>query len=211
MLKLDALKNNLAPLMDPLGIERVWGPETLVFALTDLPEEEARPSKLEMAKRAVLEVLEEGPKPRKEVVRLVAERANAGERTTEEALRALVKAGTVERLSLGGQGGAVAYRLKVAPSEPGGLLQTPLGDSAALRKTDFADEKGQKFSANPLAENPGFAENPPGPEGGRRSGHGCRPPPPPAGEPWPLPSTGSSPLPSAWPPSCPRPGGAPWC
>ncbi len=105
VLKLDALKNNLAPLMDPLGIERVWGPETLVFALTDLPEEEARPSKLELAKRAVLEVLEEGPKPRKEVVRLVAERVNAGERTTEEALRALVKAGAVERLSLGGQGG----------------------------------------------------------------------------------------------------------
>jgi hypothetical protein len=54
----------------------------------------------------------------------------------------------VERVSLGGQGGAVAYRLK----EP--LPQTPLRDSAALRKTDFADEDGPKFSANGLAENP---------------------------------------------------------
>lgn len=163
VLKLDALKNNLAPLMDPLGIERVWGPDTLEFALTDLPEEEAPPSKLEQAKRAVLEVLEEGPKPRKEVIRLVAERVNAGERTTEEALRALVKAGAVERLALGGQGGAVAYRLKVAPSElTAGLPQTPLRDGAALRKTDFADEDGQKFSANPLAEDQDFAENPGG-------------------------------------------------
>jgi len=157
VLKLDTLKNNLAPLEDPLGVERLWSPEALAFALTDLPEEEARPSKLELAKRAVLEVLEEGPQPRKEVIRLVAERANAGERTTEEALRALVRAGAIERLTLGGQGGAVAYRLA-------GLPQTPLRDSAALRKTDFADEDGQKFSANPLAENPALAENPRGGE-----------------------------------------------
>jgi hypothetical protein len=52
----------------------------------------------------------------------------------------------------------VAYRLK----DPGGvgLPQTPLRDSAALRKTGFADEDGQKFSANGLAENPAPAENP---------------------------------------------------
>jgi hypothetical protein len=153
VLKLDTLKNNLAPIEDPLGIERIWTGEGLSFALTDLPEEEARPSKGELAKRAVLEVLEEGAKPRKEVIRLVAERVNAGERTTEEALRALIQAGAVERLTLGGQGGAVAYRLK----DPGGagFPQPPLRDSAALRKTDFADEDGQKFSAK------GFAENPP--------------------------------------------------
>ncbi len=158
VLKLDTLKNNLAPLDDPLGIERIWTGQGLVFALTDLPEEEARPSKVELAKRAVLEVLEEGAKPRKEVIRLVAERVNAGERTTEEALRTLVQAGVVERISLGGQGGAVAYRLK----DPGGagFPQPPLRDSAALRKTDFADEDGQKFSANPLAENTPLAENP---------------------------------------------------
>jgi hypothetical protein len=158
VLKLDTLKNNLAPLEDPLGIERIWTGEGLAFALTELPEEEARPSKGELAKRAVLEILEDGPKPRKEVIRLVAERVNAGERTTEEALRALVQAGVVERISLGGQGGVVAYRLK----DPGGggLPQTPLRDSAPLRKTDFADEDGQKFSAKGFAENPGLAENP---------------------------------------------------
>ncbi len=160
MLKLDALKNNLAPLMDPLGIERVWGPETLVFALTDLPEEEARPSKLELAKRAVLEVLEEGPKPRKEVVRLVAERANAGERTTEEALRALVKAGAVERLALRGARGGGGLPPQGSSFGAGGLPQTPLGDSAALRKTDFADEKGQKFSANPLRKTRALRKTP---------------------------------------------------
>jgi hypothetical protein len=158
VLKLDTLKNNLARLEDPLGIERIWTGQGLAFALTDLPEEEARPSKVELAKRAVLEVLEDGPKPRKEIIRLVAERVNAGERTTEEALRALVQAGAVERISLGGQGGAVAYRLK----EPGGagLPQPPLRDSAPLRKTDFCDEDGQKFSANALAENTPLAENP---------------------------------------------------
>lgn len=150
VLKLDTLKNNLAPLEDPLGIERIWKGD----ALTDLPEEEARPSKTELAKRAVLELLEDGPKPRKELIRLVAERVNAGERTTEEALRALVQAGAVERLTLGGQGGAVAYRLR-------GLPQTPF-DSALLRKTDSCDEDGPKFSANVLAENRGFAENPGG-------------------------------------------------
>jgi hypothetical protein len=166
VLKLDTLKNNLARLEDPLGIERIWTGQGLTFSLTDLPEEEARPSKAELAKRAVLEVLEDGPKPRKEVIRLVAERVNAGERTTEEALRALVQAGAVERVSLGGQGGAVAYRLK----DPGGLPQPPLRDSAPLRKTDFADEDGQKFSANPLAENPAPAENTPTPEGGREEG-----------------------------------------
>jgi hypothetical protein len=157
VLKLDTLKNNLAPIEDPLGIERIWTGEGLSFALTDLPEEEARPSKGELAKRAVLEVLEEGAKPRKEVIRLVAERVNAGERTTEEALRALIQAGAVERLTLGGQGGAVAYRLK----DPGGagFPQPPLRDSAALRKTDFADEDGQKFSAKGFAENPPLAEN----------------------------------------------------
>jgi hypothetical protein len=159
VLKLDTLKNNLARLEDPLGIERIWTGEGLAFALTDLPEEEARPSKAELAKRAVLEVLEDGAKPRKEIIRLVAERVNAGERTTEEALRALVQAGAVERISLGGQGGAVAYRLK----DPGGLPQPPLRESAPLRKTDFADEDGQKFSAKPLAENTPLAENPPPP------------------------------------------------
>ncbi|BCZ94313.1 hypothetical protein TthAK1_09300 [Thermus thermophilus] len=169
VLKLDTLKNNLAPLEDPLGIERIWKGDALAFALTDLPEEEARPSKAERAKRAVLELLEEGPKPRKGLIRLVAERVNAGERTTEEALRALVQAGAVERLTLGGQGGAVAYRLK-APSEPAGLPQTPLRDSAALRKTDSCDEEGQRFSANGLAENRGFAENPLSPEGGLEEG-----------------------------------------
>jgi hypothetical protein len=49
----------------------------------------------------------------------------------------------------------VAYRLK----DPGGFPQPPLRDSAALRKTDFADENGQKFSANPFAENTPLAEN----------------------------------------------------
>lgn len=157
VLKLDTLKNNLAPLEDPLGIERIWTGQGLAFALTELPEEEARPSKGELAKRAILEVLEEGAKPRKEIIRLVAERVNAGERTTEEALRALVQAGAVERVSLGGQGGAVAYRLK----DPGGAgLPQPLRDSAPLRKTDFADEDRQKFAANPFAENPAPAENP---------------------------------------------------
>ncbi len=91
---------------------------------------------------------------------------NAGERTTEEALRALVQAGAVERVSLGGQGGAVAYRLK----DPGGLAQPPLRDSGALRKTGFADEDGPKFSASRFAENPAPAENTPTPEGGREEG-----------------------------------------
>lgn len=114
VLRLDTLKNNLAPLGDPLGILRVWEDGALRFEPVDLPEEEGQPKRAR-AQRAVLEVLEAGALPRAELIRKVAERANVGQRTVEEALRHLVAQGVLERLSLGGQGGAVAYRLAQAP------------------------------------------------------------------------------------------------
>jgi len=151
VLRLDTLKNNLAPLGDPLGVRRVWEDGALRFEVTELPEEEGRASKRDKAARAVLEVLEDGPKGREELIRLVAERANAAKRTIEEVLRSLVAKGAIERLALGGRGGPVAFRLPQAPA-------TSPVCSAELRKMDFADNEGPGFSATRLRKIGGLRE-----------------------------------------------------
>ena len=146
VLRLDTIKNNLAPLGDPIGIARIWEDGALRFELTELPEGEGRISKLEAAKRAILEVLEGGAKLKAEVVKEVSVRSNAGRRTIEEALRMLVTAGALERLTLGGKGAPAAYRL-VAQAES----TSPKVD-ARLREMDFTHGKEQDCPQTPLRE-----------------------------------------------------------
>lgn len=148
LLRLDTLKNNLAPIEDPWGIRRLWEGDALRFEVAELPEEEAGTPKRARARRAILEVLEAGPSPREELIRKVAERANAGRRTIEEAIRALVQEGALERLSLGGQGGAVAYRLSL----PQGLAQAPNSVCGIAENKENAVQDEEKFSASLLRE-----------------------------------------------------------
>lgn len=148
LLRLDPIKNNLAPIGDPWGIRRLWEGDALRFEVAELPEEEAGTPKRTRARRAILEVLEAGALPREELIRKVAERANAGRRTIEEAIRALVQEGALERLSLGGQGGAVAYRLAL----PQGLAQAPNSVCGIAENKENAVQDEEKFSASPLRE-----------------------------------------------------------
>jgi len=171
VLRLDTLKNNLAPIADPLGVKRLWDDGALRFELVELPEEEGRASKKDKATRAVLEALEGGAKPREELVRFVAERANASKRTIEEALRSLVAQGAIERLALGGRGGAVAFRLTQAPTP------TPI-QVADLRKIEICDNEASGFSATPLREIGGLREITPNPQPPANQTKGETPPAP---------------------------------
>lgn len=106
--RLDTLKNNLAPIGEPLGIERIWGGDGAVsFSVTDLPEIEARAPALERAMRYLRDNLE-NEMPRKDLLRGVIRYANVSERTAASALARLVAAGEFEAVAVDGR--AKAYR-----------------------------------------------------------------------------------------------------
>ncbi|WP_027892006.1 AAA family ATPase [Calidithermus chliarophilus] len=146
VLRLDCLKNNLGPMGEPLGIARHFERDSLRFEITDLPEEEASHAPaLTRALRGVREVLGEGPLLRGELIRKVAERANASERTITEALRRLKAAGEVEARESSGKGSPTLYTLRFAVN----------GEKADEQRTDLAQ--------TPLRTPAQFALNPPEP------------------------------------------------
>lgn len=146
VLRLDCLKNNLGPMGEPVGIARHFEGDSLRFELTDLPEEEsARSPVLTRALRAVREVLSEGPLLREELIRKVAERANASERTIAEALRKLRATGEIEARESSGKGSPTLYTLHFAPN------------------TEKADKQGADLAQTPLHTPLHFALNQPDP------------------------------------------------
>lgn len=109
--RLDTAKNNLAPIGDPLGIERVWGDDGAVtFQVTDLPASESRTPSLERAARSIRDILDI-ERPRKELLKRVVLEANVSERTAASALARLIAAGEIEKTL---QGREVVYRTVAA-------------------------------------------------------------------------------------------------
>lgn len=138
--RLDTVKNNLAAIGEPLGIERVWSDDGAVgFHVTDLPESESRAPALERAARYIRDALEQET-PRKELLKSVIRGANVSERTAASALARLITAGQIEKTV---QGREVVYR--------------PL---AALQGSGKGDEQGQKSVQRDLHTSPDFARVP---------------------------------------------------
>lgn len=136
--RLDTVKNNLAPIGEPLGIERIWGDDGAVtFAVTDLPESESRTPALERAARCIRDVLEHET-PRKELLKLIISEANVSERTAASALARLITAGEIEKTV---QGRETSY--------------IPV---AALHGSPKGDEQGQESVQSGLQQSGDFAE-----------------------------------------------------
>ena len=122
--RLDTVKNNLAPIGEPLGIERIWGDDGAVtFAVTDLPEGESRTPALERAARCIRDGLTR-EMSRKDLLKQIIYEANVSERTAASALARLITAGEIEKTAEGRE-----------------TLYTPI---AALQRSQKDDEQGQK-------------------------------------------------------------------
>lgn len=135
VLRLETHKNNLAPMLNPLGIERVWDGEALRFEVYDLGDADTGGSGVTRARRALLETLHATPEAlsRDALFAQVVGRAAVASRTVERALGAALANGEVEALRLAGRGGPRRYRLpgleldgrQIVSPDPDGLDSPP--------------------------------------------------------------------------------------
>lgn len=99
---LHTLKNNLAALAEPVGIERTWhAGGAVTFTTCDLPEAENSAPAMSRALRAIREIIGTVPVALRTIVDEVARRANVAERTTRTALAQLVGRGELVRVQSG--------------------------------------------------------------------------------------------------------------
>lgn len=145
---LHTLKNNLAPLTEALGIERLWQDNGLTFTVTDLPEGENRAPALARALRVIRETVQPGAIiARKALIAEVVSRGNVSERTADAALARLVSLKELEKAALHGR--EVAYRLRNA-----GILADTL---QACNDRDKDDTEGPETLQTPLQDGLQFA------------------------------------------------------
>lgn len=147
---LHTLKNNLAPISEPVGIERTWGGDgAVMFAVTDLPEGERRAPAMSRAVRIIRETIQpHATISRKELVAEVVSRGNVSERTAAAALNRLVSLKELEKAAL--EGREVAYRVR-------GAASNPLNTLHACTIGDICDNEGQKSVQTPLHDTLQFA------------------------------------------------------
>ena len=98
VMALHALKNNLARVHDPVGVQRDWNNEagSVVQSVTDLPEAETGAPGMRRAQQVIRESLDpEDWVARKQLVLNIVQRANVQERTALSALARMVQDGIV--------------------------------------------------------------------------------------------------------------------
>ena len=125
VLKLEQVKNNLGPLLEPVGIDRSFSDGAVYLALTELPEGESGGAlgKVLQAARSVLDGV--GTLPGAELFRRLVDAANCSERTARRAVKKLVSSGEVIEIAMtGNKQGPKAYKLAgyvepITPPEPG--------------------------------------------------------------------------------------------
>lgn len=106
------LKNNLGPIAEPLGVERAWTEDAVTFSVTDLPDTESGAHGRLRAQAAIREALDGGDLTgRRDLITIVAQRANVQTRTIEAALARLISDQEVESVPLPSDRRSRAYRL----------------------------------------------------------------------------------------------------
>lgn len=135
VLRLDTHKNNLAPIAEAVGVQRLWEGDAVRFEPFDLADDE-RASSLSRAKRAILEHLDAHPGlvvSRKDLLAAVVARANVSERTFKRAAGLVASTREVAVIEVGGQGNPLAYKSVLpAPLEPLAPNETSVQDAAAF-------------------------------------------------------------------------------
>ena len=123
VLKLEAHKNNLAAVGEPVGVLRVWEGDGLRFELYELPDtDQNMPStKARRELEAFLNDRAGSVIPRKELFDHVITRLNVSERTVKRAMAEVVSDGAAQVVMLGGRGSPVGYKSVLEPAEPGPL------------------------------------------------------------------------------------------
>ena len=133
ILHFQAHKNNLAPVGEPLGIQRIWAGNGLRFepyVLSgndhDLPVTKAR-RVLEdyLHKQAGSSV------PRREVFEHLMTRTGVSDRTVKRVVAEALSENTIQVVELGGRGNPVAYKSVLDVAEPGPLDDLALSSAAA--------------------------------------------------------------------------------
>jgi hypothetical protein len=142
---LHTIKNNLAPLGEPWGVERTWHPGGAVtFTICDLPEAENRAPALNKALRVIRELISASPIARKVLLSEVLHRANVGERTIKAALAKLVSLRELTRLV---EGRETLYCLADTAQVDGNVLPACPG---AEKHDKEGSESGQTALPNPV-------------------------------------------------------------
>lgn len=160
--RLDCLKNNLAPIEEPLGIERIWTPGGVSFHTCDLPsDDETRAPALGRAMRAVRDCLNGQPVPRRELLRQVVRLANCSERTAASALGRLSDAGEVEKVELDGR--SLAYRLPIDATAGDPLHAASVGGNAISSEPEPVQRSLHELSGLHQSENGDGYQPPPEP------------------------------------------------
>jgi hypothetical protein len=145
---LHTLKNNLAPLTDAIGIERLWHDGGVAFTVTDLPEGENRAPALARAMRVIRETVQPGAiTARRALLAEAVDRGNVSERTAASALAKLVSLRELEKTALDGR--EVAYRLRGA--------DIPAESLHRCTDRDLCDEQREKSMQTPLHDRLHFA------------------------------------------------------
>lgn len=143
VLRLEAHKNNLAPVGEPLGIQRIWEGDAVRFEPYALPESDQDGPSMK-ARRALELYLNDRAGsmiPRKELFDHVITRLNVSERTMKRAIGDAISEGTVMTVLLGGRGNPVAYKSVLEAAEAGPLDSPPPateGRLEVLAPNDFS-------------------------------------------------------------------------
>ena len=129
VLRFEVHKNNLAPVGEPLGIQRIWEGEAVRFEPYSLPDNDHDGPSLK-ARRALEAYLNDRAGqvvPRKELFDHIITRLNVSERTMKRAIGDAIAEGAVLTIQLSGRGNPVAYKspLEVADAGPLDGLDTP--------------------------------------------------------------------------------------
>jgi len=121
VLRLETHKNNLAPMGDPLGIQRIWdGSSAVRFELYELPDESANLGKEGQARKLLVRILDEHAGeviPRKELLERVATETGVTQKTVVRAVSAALAEGELRIIELGGKGNPVGYKSVLEPLE----------------------------------------------------------------------------------------------
>ncbi|CAM3974793.1 AAA family ATPase [Deinococcus marmoris] len=132
VLKLEAHKNNLAAVGEPVGVLRVWEGDGLRFELYELPDaDQNMPStKARKALEAYLDDRAGTVIPRKELFDQIITRLNVSERTVKRAMAEVVSDGAAQVIALHGRGNPVGYKSVLEPADPGPLDSLTPPDSS---------------------------------------------------------------------------------
>ncbi|GAA5514933.1 hypothetical protein Dcar01_03697 [Deinococcus carri] len=151
VLRLEAHKNNLAPVGEPLGVLRVWEGDGLRFEPYELPGSDQNGPSMK-ARKALEKYLNDRAGsviPRKELFDHLITRLNVSERTVKRAMSEIVTDGAAQVVMLVGRGNPVGYKSVLEPAEPGPWDVLAQNTSSASDGNDLGTPLGPKTPSGP--------------------------------------------------------------